>query len=142
MYIYIYIYIYIHIHVYIYIYICIPIYLSLSLSISLSLYIYTHIYIYIFIYIREFTSQDFEMSAQLLCGSVESANLRSTCWQFYMGKCKSLQISAVLRKASTTIAQTDAKILARKIPYAHLLLCLARFRELQRMVTIGTLRRV
>ena len=45
------------------------------------------------------------------CGFVVSANLRNTCWPFYMGKSQSPQISAILRKTFTKPAHNNIDIM-------------------------------
>ena len=50
----------------------------------------------------------------VLRGFVVSANLRDTLWPFCSGE---ITVSPILRKTSTTIAQTNIKIMAREIPY-------------------------
>ena len=66
--------------------------------------------------IRELHEPGFDICLQLLRGSLVSAYLCNTCWSFYSGKYQSPQISAILRKTSTTIAQTTVKSRLTKLP--------------------------
>ena len=63
-----------------------------------------------------FASQGFELLLHGFCVDSSSPLNLSDTWSFYMGKWQSPQISAILRKTSTRIAQTNIKILARETP--------------------------
>ena len=58
-------------------------------------------------------------SARFSRGFVVSANLHHTCWSFYRGNWQSPQISTILRKTSTRIAQTNLKCWLAKFPRRH-----------------------
>ena len=125
----------IYLSLYIYIFISLSLYLDLSLSTSIyppatrsrwslasamqletdgacTLFVVLAV-TFIRVTVGNFTSQDFDSSAQFLRGFVVSANIRNTCWSFYTGKLQSPQISAILRKTSTTTCRNKSNPCSR-----------------------------
>ena len=103
---------------------------TLFLQVCVYIYIYIYMYVYrcwntvalVLFEIGNLTSQDFDILLRSFCADSSPPKISAIfVGHFTWGKNNSLRVSAILRKTSATIAETNVEIQARKIPYCEML---------------------